>query len=265
MDLQEIRPEEKAVLQIQPTRALYSEWILLAEQENLLFEVLDLFMPPALNESGLFQICMDEYRNSNRVRSLHGAFIDVDPGSSDREAAEFSRRRCEESCEAALSLGAQNVVFHSSCLSFVRGLYFDLWVDRCASFYEELAEKYGLRIFIENSADVDPGPIRELMRRIPDQRVGVCLDLGHVNFSRTPLEEWFDALGDRIGYLHLSDNKGLFDEHLPIGRGTVNWQRADAFWKSTDRTMPVTLEVGGMDGVRESLAYLRENRFFGCS
>ena len=195
MGLHECRPKEKAVLQIQPTYALYSEWILLAEQENLLFEVLDLSVPPALYESGLFKVYADKYRTSGRVRSIHGAFIDVNPASSDREAAELSRRRCRESCEAALYVGAENVVFHSSCLSFVRGSYLDFWADRCAPFYEKLAEEYNLRIFIENSADVDPEPIRELMRRISDQRVGVCLDLGHANFSRTPLEEWFDALG----------------------------------------------------------------------
>lgn len=251
-------------LQVQPDAASLEEWEELARQENLSFELLEMSMPPALNESGRFPLYRKMENSGVRITSLHGAFIDVNPASGDGLIRALSRKRCEESCEAARELGAQNVVFHSSCFPFLRGAYLDSWAGVCAGFYEELAAKYDLGIFIENSMDVDASPIETLMSRISDKRIGVCLDFGHANYSRRPLEDWLERLGERIGYLHLSDNNGLFDDHLPLGEGTVDWEEADRFFAEAGRPMPVTLEVGGTDGVRRSLAFLKERGYFGC-
>ena len=118
-------------------------------------------------------------------------------------------------------------------------------------------------ICVENSQDVDPTPLWTLMRRVTDERVRVCLDIGHANCSNSPLEEWFERLGPYIAYLHLSDNMGSFDDHLPLGGGTVDWRTADSLWRRLGRTVPATLEVGGTEGVEASLAYLANSGYFG--
>ena len=248
--------------QVQPQYSCRDAWNELAKNEGLLFEVLELSMPPALDESRRFELCREWYRDSGRCVSVHGAFIDVNPASGDPALRALSRKRCRQSCEIARMLGAKNVVFHSSCFPFLRGAYLDSWADICADFYGELADTWNLNLYIENSQDLDAVPLRELMRRVSDSRIGVCLDIGHANYSRMPLEQWFDCLGEKIGYLHLSDNCGMFDDHLPIGTGTVDWETADALWRGMGKEMPVTLEVGGIDGVRSSLTYLKEHGFF---
>ena len=252
-----------SVLQVQPHSADFSEWMSLAREEDLKFEVLEMALAPALNESGRFRLLKMQYGASGLVHSVHGAFIDVNPASGDAEIRAISRKRCAESCALAKEIGAKNVVFHSSCLSFVRGTYMDRWAGECAEFYEELAETYDLMMMIENSQDIDPVPIRQLMNRISDHRIGVCLDLGHANYSGTPVSAWLDSLGERIRYMHLSDNRGHYDDHLPLGRGTVDWGEVHRFWKQSGQTMPMTFEVGGMDGVRESLSYIRKYGYFG--
>jgi sugar phosphate isomerase/epimerase len=118
-------------------------------------------------------------------------------------------------------------------------------------------------ICVENSQDVDPTPLHDLMERVGDGRVCVCLDIGHANYSDAPMTRWFDRLGGKIAYLHLSDNMGKFDDHLPLGDGIVNWKLTDALWRQLNREMPITLEVGGTKGVERSLAYLKGNGFFG--
>ncbi|MBR6738215.1 MAG: hypothetical protein IKL99_00935, partial [Oscillospiraceae bacterium] len=65
-----------------------------------------------------------------------------------------------------------------------------------------------------------------------------------------------------ITELHLSDNMGLFDEHLPLGKGSVDWKKVDGLWRALGRDVLLTLEVGGYDGVETSLAYLKENGLF---
>ena len=82
-------------------------------------------MPPALDESGWFQTCLEWYRELRRTTSVHGAFIDVNPASGDRRLRDLSRLRMFKSCTLAVWLGAGNVVFHSSCCTFLRGAYLD--------------------------------------------------------------------------------------------------------------------------------------------
>ena len=258
-------PDAKTLrkIQIQPVYASRDLWEAIAVQEDLDYEVMEFSIPPALTDSVIADVYKRWYLKSGRVRSVHGAFINIDPGSSDEDFCRLSRKRCHDSCTLARSLGVENVVFHSSCEPFLRGAYLYAWAGRCASFYEELSDSYDLRIFIENSMDVDPIPLKELMKRISDPRIGVCLDLGHVNYSRTEPELWFEELGEWIGYLHVSDNNGVFDEHLPLGEGTVDWGKADVLFRKANREMPVTLEAGSPEGVCRSLAYLKEHHYFG--
>ena len=251
--------------QIQPCFTEREKWEAAALQEGLFYEVLELSSLPVLGDNRLTQMRGEWYRSGGRTRSLHGAFIDVNPASGDAQFRTLSRRRCMESCRLARELGAENVVFHSSCSSFLRGAYMETWAQACAEYYGELAQETGLHIWIENSQDVDPVPLKELMRRITNPDIGVCLDLGHANYSNAPLEQWFDELGEWIGYMHLSDNTGLADDHLPIGQGNVDWKAVDSFWRTAGRRMPMTLETGGLSGVRSSLRYLKRNGYFGCS
>ena len=250
-------------MQVQPQYTARQDWAALAEEEGLAYEALEFFTPPFSDDRDFLEGRVEWYHSSGRAASLHGAFIDVNPASGDPLFRSLSRQRCRESCALAAALGAENVVFHSSCFPFLRGGYLSGWAAACAEFYQALADEYPVRIFIENSPDLDPQPLRELMRRIPDRRVGVCLDFGHAHYSRVPLGEWFDALGDRIGYLHLSDNNGAYDDHLPLGAGTVDWEEADRLWRELSGEIPMTLEVGGIDGVRQSLGLLRERGYFG--
>ncbi len=250
-------------LQIQPVRTSREKWEELAESEGLGYEVLELSTPPALNESGLFESCVNWYRESGRATSLHGSFIDVNPASGDGNFRELSVFRCRESCREAVQVGAKNVVFHSSCFPFLRGPYLEGWAALSAELYEELAEDYGLNIYVENSPDIDPGPLKSLMEIIRHDRVGVCLDLGHVNYSHTDMHVWFEELHDRIGYLHLSDNRGTYDDHLALGDGTVDWFEADRLWRELGKDTPMTLEVGSIDNVRKSIGFLRDNGLFG--
>ena len=207
--------------------------------------------------------CREWYKSSGRVNAIHGAFIDVNPASGDPAFRELSRRRCWESCVLAVALGAEQVVFHSSAFPFLRGGYLENWADLCAAFYMELVEEYsGLTLCIENSQDLDPEPLKALMKRAGNG-VGVCLDIGHANYSGTPLEAWFDVLGPSIACLHLSDNMGRFDDHLPLGDGVIDWALANRLYQGLGHQLPMTLEVGGLQGVEKSLAFLRRKGYFG--
>ena len=250
-------------LQVQPQYVHHEEWIALSLREGLFFEPLEFFLPPANGDAEEFNLLCEWYKNSGLVTALHGAFIDVNPASSDPAFSELSRSRCHESCSLAKQLGAKQIVFHASAHPFLRGQYLDTWAARCADFYSELAETYELGIRVENSQDIDCTPLLKLMQRVRKNDVAVCLDVGHAHYSSTPMEKWFDVLGEYIQYMHLSDNMGRFDDHLPLGSGSIDWKKVNGLWRSLGRNMSATLEVGGINGVEESLRFLRSNGYFG--
>lgn len=251
------------MLRVQPQYAARANWEELAQREGLSYEVLELSLAPHLGaELDSPAPCRDWYKKSGRVHALHGAFIDVNPASGDPDFRALSRARCRESCALAAALGAEQVVFHASAFPFLRGAYLDGWADACASFYLELADAYGLTLCIENSFDLDPEPLSALLRRAHSDRVKICLDIGHACYARAPLEQWFDRLGEDIACLHLSDNMGRFDDHLPLGAGTVDWALADRLYRGLGQEVPMTLEVGGVAGVQQSLDFLRKNGYF---
>lgn len=246
------------MLLIQPLFNNKTEYEALCEKHGLGYEVLELSFENAADGA------LAWYENCGRVKSLHGAFIDVNPGSSDSAFRALSEKRYIESCGTALECGAENVVFHSTCFPFLRGAYLESWAARCADFYMRLAGMYpSLSIFIENSFDIDPQPIKALTDRISAKNIGVCLDIGHINYSRASLDEWFSALGDKVGYLHLSDNLGVYDDHLTLGSGTVDWEKAGRLFAYLPKETPVTLEVGDTDSIEKSVDFLKCSGIFG--
>ncbi len=249
---------------VQPEIKHRGEWEQLAQKEKLDFEALELSLPPALNQEPACREFLSWYRSTGLTRAVHGAFMDINVASNDMEICRISMERCRESCRLTASLGAERVVFHSSAYPYLDdAAYLDRWAGRCAEVYLSLAEEFHLTICIENCLDQNPNALRRLMERTNSRQVRVCLDLGHVNYSHTPLELWFHELEHEIGCLHLSDNLGSMDEHLPLGDGTVDWPLAQRLWAELDHPVPLTLEVGSLEGVVRSLHFLRENHYFG--
>ena len=54
----------------------------------------------------------------------------------------------------------------------------------------------------------------------------ICSDTAHHNvFGKVPLSVWLEALGKYLAEVHLHDNHGEADEHLPVGEGTFDFKQ----------------------------------------
>lgn len=249
------------MLQLQPCIQNISDWDALADRFHFAYEALEPSSPPAL--IGDSKDLLDACKENGRFRSFHGAFIDINPASGDREIARVSAERCRRSCEQALYIGADHVIFHCSAFPYLRDDgYLQNWTDRSAAFFSGLAGEYGLKVSIENCFDLDPIPLRLLMEKA-EGKLSACLDIGHAHYSRIHVRDWFKELNPFIGYLHISDNGGLFDDHIALGTGSVNWKEADELTRGLMRDVPVTLEVRTIEDAEQSLDYLSRNHFFG--
>ena len=91
---------------------------------------------------------------------------------------------------------------------------------------DALSQELGVRVALENmprspfATGTSPEALLEL---IEGTEMGICLDIGHAN--TTGNLEGFLELKDRVINLHVHDNHGERDEHLPVGSGTVDFPR----------------------------------------
>ncbi len=211
------------------------------------------------------------YKDFYRIRELvgencltvHAPFIDLNPGSLDPYVLEATRKRFSETALVAKALEAEVVVFHSGYHPQKVNPFYETWFKRAVETFEFVLSEWDGRIAIENVFDETPENLENFMRELPE-RVGVCLDVGHLNlFSNVSLEEWFDKFGDRIYEFHVHDNFGKNDDHLPIGKGSVNF---DVFFKLLNRVKTnyvFNLENKNLEGVKESLEFLRRKGYYG--
>jgi len=61
----------------------------------------------------------------------------------------------------------------------------------------------------------------ELLRMTEGTEIGICLDVGHANTTGN-LDE-FLAMLPHIRNIHIHDNRGERDEHLPLGEGGIDF------------------------------------------
>lgn len=115
----------------------------------------------------------------------------------------------------------------------------------------------GVRIAIENGVFRH---IRTVLERYPPELVGLCYDCGHGNISRDGLDET-DSLKDRLISIHLHDNDGNRDLHMPLFSGSVDWPRLASILATSGyrkwMSMETTIHNAGFKDEDAFLAHVR--------
>ncbi len=189
----------------------------------------------------------------------HGPYIDTIHFSYDREIMEASRRRYLQAMDIAEELGARFVLFHSQYNPLIKlQTYPEIYHSQSLKFWPGLlveAEKRNLPIYLENMFDDSPDPLVRLLNALDTPWLRLCLDPAH-SMLHSPLarEAWIQAFAPRLAHLHLSDCHGVFDDHLPVGHGVVEWD--EILWDVVKRGIPVTYALETGKGTRPSLKHL---------
>ncbi len=193
--------------------------------------------------------------------TLHLPFVEMNPASLIPSVRALSEERLKRSLEFGEALGAKVGVLHTGQVPVRHPLALDLAREALEKTLSALLP-LPFPVALENLAlaeeDLLRGPeeLKALLERFP--QYGFCLDVGHALVElgpRGPLLYW-EALGDRLLHLHLHDNHGKRDDHLPVGSGAVPWEKFAP--RLAGFTGTAALEVGGgSQGVRQSLARLK--------
>ncbi len=105
------------------------------------------------------------------------------------------------------------------------------------------AQAHGLRLMVENIPEhfatvVD---LRAMLDAHPT--IGFHLDIAHAQVRGNRTHEFLTAFAERLVHVHLSDNSGRSDDHLPLGAGRLDWKRLVRALKRTGYDGTITLEV----------------------
>ncbi|MHC1635392.1 MAG: sugar phosphate isomerase/epimerase family protein [Candidatus Methanospirareceae archaeon] len=125
------------------------------------------------------------------------------------------------------------------------------------------AAEYGIRVAVENMTDVDillgrkPEDMEWMMKEVDMDNIGVCLDTGHANTTKT-LKEWIER-NVKIIHIHANDNFGERDDHLPIGEGNIDWRGFIEGLKRNNYKGLMVIEVRDIEAGERSLEWLRKN------
>lgn len=205
----------------------------------------------AIGESGLGVVC-----HTAPYLPIHN------PSPLVRQAALDELRR---SVDAAQIVGAKLCTMH-----------FMGWPDFLTDaqgyeFYRQMLEilvrhgrERGVAVAMENSPDNrhQHKYFREIFQRVPDLKLLFDIGHGHLATAKSMTREYLFSLNDRLAHVHISDNNGKEDLHLPFGaaiRGGLDLAANLRVLRSFRYDGTITVEVfGDRRLLLASVARLRE-------
>lgn len=196
----------------------------------------------------------------NPSLSIHAPFMDLSPGAVDSKIRKATIERFNQVFDIAEILRPKVVVFHSGYEKWKYSLKVEPWLEKSIETWKPLNERaksLGIKIAIENIFEDEPYNLKLLVEHMDSDNFGICFDTGHFNlFSVKPVEEWVKALKPYIIELHLHDNNGSADQHLPIGDGNFDFK---GFFKVfTNKNCLFTIEAHSPASALKSIKRLEE-------
>ncbi len=88
--------------------------------------------------------------------------------------------------------------------------------------------------------------IDELNRIAGEKIFAFCYDIGHANLVSRDIRRESRLLGERIKVLHIHDNDGISDQHLPPYMGTADWDRFVLAMRDIGFGGTLSFETGGV-------------------
>jgi len=193
--------------------------------------------------------------------SIHGPFMDLSPGAIDSKIAAASLERYLQVISFSEILRPEVVVFHSGYEKWKYAGETELWLSQSVKTWRavmEKADKSGTRVAIENIVDTEPDNLRLLAERMDHPNFGLCLDVGHREiFSKLSITDWVDGMHPYIFEMHLHDNNGNADEHLPVGDGIVDFSSLFSRLKALEADPVMTLEAHSSEDALKSISRLK--------
>lgn len=184
---------------------------------------------------------------SGRI-SVHGPFVGIRQTHTDYLLKEAVKMRMHKTYEMVKELKPEVLVMHSGIIGDIkRWKLMDFWLEETIKFWKSEIKKYereGIKIVIENLVEEEPDILNKLCNGVNSDFFALCLDIGHLNvFSELSPSNWVKRMDKRLQYVHLHDNNGKNDEHLPVGMGNIDFDSFFESIKNSENDIIIALEL----------------------
>lgn len=162
--------------------------------------------------------------------SIHAPYADTNLSADDDLIREWILKRIRASIRFASELDARCVVVHPGWTTatdrFMKGRAWELNI-RSLHWLLRYAEEYSVSLQIENVPEPTPYLLIsvsdfDLFYEEMELKMDMVLDVAHANLQ-DEVYEFMDRYSDKIKHMHVSDNHGALDQHLPVGDGGIDW------------------------------------------
>ena len=151
--------------------------------------------------------------------------------------------------DLASEIGAEKAVFHPSSRAWNLGWSDEELAPLILDSVREVtaaARERGVEPCVENVID-GPYSINGFEDLLSATDAVMTFDTGHARlagFSATESAAFLDRHHEHVSHVHLSDNRGASDEHLPVGLGTIDFETVLAPFLDGEWSGTMTHEVG---------------------
>ncbi|MHA2015531.1 MAG: sugar phosphate isomerase/epimerase family protein [Candidatus Thorarchaeota archaeon] len=207
---------------------------------------------------------LEVIRSHGLKLTLHAPYHDINIASLKEPIRRASVDILKHCIEVAREMDVDALVLHTGKCPEDQVARVELARERMAASLFGLAtfaSDFGVRLGIENKQRASdrelilyPEEQLEWVSALKDLGAFSVLDLGHANTTGRSPVEYLDILWDTIGEIHLHDNRGTADEHLPLGEGTLPLDSILKRISEFDGT--VILELKSLDALQESAVLL---------
>ena len=190
--------------------------------------------------------------------TIHAPFSDLNLASVNQPIWKESLKQVKSCIEHSSDL-AKIVTVHPGHLSPIGSQIPEkAWSQMIKAFQIlcDFADDYGMIIAVENMINIDwlfgryPDELTNILEKVGKQNIGMTLDIGHANLMGLVN----DFLKMDFIHIHAHDNFGKMDEHLSVGKGTIDW--GHVVKELADYKGIVMIEVKSFEDGKESFEYL---------
>jgi sugar phosphate isomerase/epimerase len=218
-------------------------------------EALDALVPDELAATS------DLLREEGLSCTIHSPFMDLNPGSLERLLRDATMHRFRQVLDAAEILRPEVMVFHPGFDRWRYGEATNAWLDHSVAAWRKVLERargIGTIIAVENIFEEEPSTLQALFEAVDDPLFQHCFDVGHWNlFKKVAMDQWFQALGERIAEVHIHDNSGSRDDHAPPGGGAIDFEQFFALMEQYAPEAAFTIEAHRREDLERSLEVLQ--------
>jgi sugar phosphate isomerase/epimerase len=200
--------------------------------------------------------------------TFHAPFMDLNPGAVDEKIREVTRYRFNQVLDLAPFFHPRMIVFHPGYDRFRYDDNVDLWLENSLLTWKPIIDRLeevakdgtgSVKVAVENVFEEHPSILKRLLAAVHSPYLGYCLDAGHSQlFSGEQIGEWIEVLAPWLLEIHLHDNHGKADEHLPVGQGKIDFAGIFALLKKKNLDPIYTIEPHQQEHLEPTLKGLEK-------